>query len=403
MYPITHVDTNSSLNTIYQFIYSFFQVSKHQGNTDDIFKANNNISIINSPKNSPIIICVIGESFIKRHSSLYGYPLKTNPNLEKEKDKGNLFVFKDVVTPYPSTNENMKIIYSTWSSYDTVAWSSQPLFPAIFKKAGFKVALLDFQATRSRSSFMFDFHCSFFINPIKIHKQCFDFRNDSIFQHDGDGLDIYMNNLFHFPKSLNIIHLQGQHLPSEAHFPKTPKWEKFKDTDILRPDLNEKQRMQIASYDNCTFYNDAVLKRVITSFAHEDAVLVYFSDHGEQLYDDSRNVYGRTFGIFSRERIKSINEIPFIIWVSDSYRKNHPDKLKLISNAINRPFSNDDIPYLLLDLANIDFKGNKPERSVINQNFKSHDRILIEGNQKFNYDSNKEELDTIQMLIPYCK
>jgi len=146
VYPITHVDTNSSLNTIYQFIYSFFQVSKHQGNTDDIFKANNNISIINSPKNSPIIICVIGESFIKRHSSLYGYPLKTNPNLEKEKDKGNLFVFKDVVTPYPSTNENMKIIYSTWSSYDTVAWSSQPLFPAIFKKAGFKVALLDFQA-----------------------------------------------------------------------------------------------------------------------------------------------------------------------------------------------------------------------------------------------------------------
>lgn len=33
------------------------------------------------------VVFVLGESFIKAHSSLYGYPLKTMPNMEKEKEK----------------------------------------------------------------------------------------------------------------------------------------------------------------------------------------------------------------------------------------------------------------------------------------------------------------------------
>ena len=39
------------------------------------------------------IVVVIGESFNKYHSSLYGYSHNTNPNLLEERRKGNLYVF----------------------------------------------------------------------------------------------------------------------------------------------------------------------------------------------------------------------------------------------------------------------------------------------------------------------
>ena len=34
------------------------------------------------------IVVVIGESYIKHHSWLYGYPLETTPHLSAEKDSG---------------------------------------------------------------------------------------------------------------------------------------------------------------------------------------------------------------------------------------------------------------------------------------------------------------------------
>lgn len=394
------MDTNTSLNSICQFAYSFYQVNRHKGSVDDIYDANNRIVITSTLEKAPVIICVIGESFIKRHSSLYGYPLNTNPNLEKEKENGNLFVFNDVVTPFPSTNANMEMIYSIKSADDTTIWAKQPLFPAIFKKAGFKVALLDFQFARSRSGYMFEYHCSYFINPTRIHEQCFDFRNDSIFQHDGDGLDTYINCLYHHSKALNIIHLQGQHVPTKAHFPQTTQWQKIDREDINRPDLDAEQRSLVANYDNCTIYNDNILKRIIDQFRKEDAVIVYFTDHGEQVFDDWHKIYGRTFGQFSKERIKCIYEIPFVIWVSDDFKTNHPDLLKNISESVNKPYSNDDVSFLLFDLAGINFQGNKPDRSVINPNFKTHERILIEGDKKYNYDQHKKELDKVKMLVP---
>ena len=345
------MESNSSFNSVYQFAYSFYQVNKHKGSVDDIFEANRKIIITKVPRESPVIICVIGESFIKRHSNLYGYTLNTNPFLQTERDKGNLFVFNDVVTPFPSTNANMEMIFSIKSSNDSTIWADQPLFPAVFKKAGFKVAFLDFQFTRSMSGYMFDYHCSYFLNPSRIHEQCFDYRNDSIFQHDGDGLDTYIKRLFHGSKSLNIIHLQGQHIPTNVHFPQKTQWQRFNKDSIKRHDLDENQRSIIANYDNCTFYNDYVMKRIIGEFKNEDAVVVYFSDHGEQLFDDWRKEYGRTFGVLSKERIKSVFEIPFMIWVSDSFKTNHPSLIKDISEAVNRPFSNDDVPFILFNLA----------------------------------------------------
>ena len=50
------------------------------------------------------VVVVIGESYIKRHSSIYGYKLMNCPYMQKERMDGNLFVFSDVITPFAGTS-----------------------------------------------------------------------------------------------------------------------------------------------------------------------------------------------------------------------------------------------------------------------------------------------------------
>lgn len=50
-------------------------------------------------------------------------------------------------------------------------------------------------------------------------------------------------------------------------------------------------------------------------------------------------------------------EIPFMIWMSDTYRRNRPDVAAQVAGALDRPFSADDLSHLLLDLRVSDADG----------------------------------------------
>ena len=63
-------------------------------------------------EDSLIVVYVIGESYIKSHAHLYGYPLHTTPHLDKEKEKGNLFIFDDVISRFSLTGLVMKNTFS---------------------------------------------------------------------------------------------------------------------------------------------------------------------------------------------------------------------------------------------------------------------------------------------------
>ena len=56
------------------------------------------------------VVLIIGESFIKRHAQIYGYYLHTTPNMCEEQEKGRLYVFQDMISPYNSTTQSIKSI-----------------------------------------------------------------------------------------------------------------------------------------------------------------------------------------------------------------------------------------------------------------------------------------------------
>lgn len=387
------------------YSYSYLSLEDKTKIVEGIRLANEQLmDVVTDEGSHPVVVCIIGESFIKAHSSLYGYGLTTNPRLEQEKDSGRLFVFTDVLTPFPRTNKTMEHFFSLKGANDTTTLASYPLFPAVFKKAGWKVALVDNQEVRAEQFDSWDHTCMYFFNPIEIEKQCLDYRNAKRGGKDLDMVLGHFRHLLHEPRSLNIIHLLGQHFNAKDYYPSgTGQWDYFHAADIDRPDLSESERQMVAEYDNCTRYNDNVVATIIDQFRNDEAIVVYFSDHGEQIFDDDKHLYARNIARINPSVARSIYEIPFIIWVSDRYRAAHPQVVELIGQALHRPFSNDETCWLLFDLAGITFKGCQHERSVINPRYVPRERVLHNNDERYSYDRHLKQIRGVRLLTPRKK
>lgn len=379
-------------NTLYKQVDSWVFYNEKRYNIEEIEKNIDIIKVEKTDQKAPLIVLIIGESFNKYHSSLYGYDLKTNPLLKKRMENKELAVFSDVVSPSNGTNYMMEYVFSLKSCDSDDDSKQNILFPAIFKKSGYRVGYFDNQYTQT-SGGNYDFTCCYFLNTHKISNACFDYRNDTLMNYDGGFIDYYKNKFYRESCSMNIIHIYGQHLDPRFRFPES--FALFSAKDIKRKDLNESQRQKVADYDNAVLYNDKVMDDIIKCFEQQDAVLIYFSDHGEQVYDDKRLIYGRKFGNEElMEAIKCEYEIPFMIWCSRSFQQQHTDLYQRILESVDKPFCSDDIPYLLFDLANIRSSVTDSTRSVIHPAFQPRQRNIMGD---IVYD--KKKADAVKLLI----
>ena len=144
---------------------------------------------------SPEIIQVIGESFNKHHSSLYGYEADTNPCLSARRDNGGLFVFTDAVSPYNSTGEAMKSMLSSTRARSGESWAEGPLLPTVFRKAGYRVALLDNQVVAKSDCTPWDYMLAFFMYEPTLMEASYDWCNSRTFPFDGKLVDVVRDSL----------------------------------------------------------------------------------------------------------------------------------------------------------------------------------------------------------------
>ena len=332
-------------------------------------------------KSCPNIVVIIGESYNKHHAALYGYGLPTTPRLSERAKRRELIVFDDVISPWNITSNAFRAFLSTQSADEGGRWTEGVLFPALFKRAGFKVAFLSNQFFHTVSQGSIDFNGSFFLNDAQMENLCFDHRNVFRSKNDGTILSL-LKGFTPGERNLYLFHLWGQHMEYDHRYPSDQTT--FTHHDIQRPDLTKSQRETVAHYDNATRWNDEVVDRILRNFANEDAVVVYFSDHGEEVYDGSIKLYGRIHDEQpSAEVIRHEYEVPFMIWGSPKCRRLHPELFERIQTAQHHPFSHDDLPHLLLGLAGIKTSHYKAHRNPLSPKFRPQ-RRLLRGN--INYD-----------------
>jgi heptose-I-phosphate ethanolaminephosphotransferase len=134
-------------------------------------------------------------------------------------------------------------------------------------------------------------------------------------------------------KTLAVVHLMGTHFIYEKRYP--PDGEVFRSTDDLgAARATTAQALGVINhYDNAVAYQDRILGGILERLNQSglDGVLVYFSDHGEEVYDTD------DFHGHSEDRATpSMREVPLVVGFSESYRRTqraHFDCLKANEDA----------------------------------------------------------------------
>lgn len=360
----SHFYNQISYPTVEQLIFSLNGYGSHCHDLASLEHAveNSEAKIADGATPPQHIIWVIGESYNKHHASVYGYRLLTTPRLERELIAGNLLVFDDVTTPSSSTGAVMEYIFSTHADGESLSWQQCPLLPPLFRKAGYKVSLHDNQTTMLLGDPKWDASNMHFFNSRAISDASFDYRNDSLAEYD---FDFVAKELPYMPDSsptLSIFHLMGQHMLASKRYP--PEAAVFDFSDYgWRTDLDDRQKAELAHYDNATVYNDSVIGLIFDSIASDDAIVIYHSDHGEEIHDFRRQ-YGRTLEAVTPEIARCIYQIPFVVYTTPLFRQRHPETYRHLVEVSQKPFSIADISHFLLNIASIEYSHRKPDRSL---------------------------------------
>lgn len=334
------------------------------------------IGLIESTKKSKNIVLVIGETYNRHHSSLYGYELETMPEC-KTFDR---FVFSDVISPVNATTTVFKYLLSFSEVLGDKRWCDTPLFPAIFKEAGYNVVFYSNQYVSEGNLGFYDASAGFFNHPA-IYSQLFNSRNHKRFGFDKDLVLDYQqsrDNLESESLNLIIFHLMGQHSPAVERYPY--EFKVFSYLNYDRPDLSQEQRQYIADYDNATRYNDAVVAEIVRMYEEKDAIVLYVADHGEEIYD-FRDKAGRfyDFDKTGADGLRNQLDVPFIVFPSSVYQLNHLETVTSIASAVDKPFMTDLLPHLLLGLAGIDCKWYDATKDLFSPYYDITRKRIVSG------------------------
>ena len=382
---LTEPDHGEFYLPIYRLVFSVYSNHLASQQVDKCVAASKRVVVDSCSFRSPTIVLIIGESYSKAHCQLYGYPQKDTPRQRRLERGGWLTKFNDVVSCWNLTSFVFKNVLSMHVVGEKGEWCDYPLFPELFRKAGYQVTFLTNQFLLAAGQAVYDFSGGFFLNDPVLSKAQFDLRNTSLHRFD-EGLLSYYDNFLNEGKinlkgnNLIIFHLIGQHVSYNTRYPKDrAKWH-ADDYKELRPDIagDHYRRRMIAAYDNACLYNDSIVTQIVKRFEDKDAIVVYMPDHGEEIFEPGRDIICRNHSAAVDWPLAHYEfEVPFWIWCSRKYAHREPEVFKAIKDAKNRRFMTDALPHMMVWLAGISSKDYNDKYNLLSPNYdESRPRVL---------------------------
>ncbi|MBV2188037.1 phosphoethanolamine transferase CptA [Providencia rettgeri] len=365
----------------WQFVSGYLLYKNQLANMEELIRDNSKIppleNFVDANGDTPrTFVLVIGESTSRDRMSLYGYSRPTTPELDELANDypANLSVFNDVVTSRPYTIEALQQILTFATQTEPELFNSRPSIMNMMKQAGFKTFWITNQQTMTeRNTLLTAFSRQtdkqyYLNNDMAQSSRIYD---DVVFSPFKEALADPAE------KKFIVVHLLGTHMRYEFRYPEDKAI--FKDKDSVVPaNLNDDEVKDYNAYDNAQYYNDYVVSTLIKDFdsSKENGFLVFFSDHGEDVYDTPpHEMLGRSEGKPSR----IIYNVPFLVWQSPEWLATHQFDL---NDKTARPFSNMDFIYAWSDLAGLNYTGFDPEKSLFNEAFKPQPRYIGDPDNK---------------------
>jgi heptose-I-phosphate ethanolaminephosphotransferase len=187
-------------------------------------------------------------------------------------------------------------------------------------------------------------------------------------------------------KMFVVLHTLGSHFTLTSRYPRN--YAIFPDglESSFLPDGNsgrtDRQHL-VNAYDNTVVYTDHVLAQLIGVLQKRAGIkgLFYVSDHGDNLRDDARDLFGHYHN----------NEydlpIPMLFWHSDEYAQRYPEKLAAARANASRPLNTRAVFYSMTDMAGISLDdGGVSQLSVFSSDLVNVRRITLGVPKNFDFD-----------------
>lgn len=313
-----------------------------------------------SPEN---IVVIIGESLSRTHMGIYGYEKPTTPHLSKLMSDSSLIVFQNAKAPATTTADSFKEFMTIeMESKQKYEYYNAPTWITILHSAGYRSIWISNQSKFGAWDNI----------PSEYGQLCdTTIWADSYYSFGYASKDIegrYDERLIDLKKSfeenptknkpykLDIYHLMGSHPDFDKRYPKN--YVKFIPDDYPGS-YNNMRRRQESYYDNSVCYNDSVISEIINIYKNDDAIVIYFSDHALDLYQSSDSYCGH-----AHAHPEFAEMIPFIIYISDEFRKLRAGCVNKLREKIDQPLSISDLTYMLMDIAGVEIVDSRsPEKS----------------------------------------
>lgn len=330
------------------------------------------------PKNSPELhefhLLIIGESSRYSNWQLNGYARETSPLLIHQKD---LVSYSNVTSPGHITNISLPVMLSS-AGLENLYDSTHHSIVSVLNSSGYKTSWISNQRYSNSSLAEIARQSNYF----KEVDNSDNHRFDEILLKELQSI-LSTNDT----KQFVVMHLKGSHYPYHNRYPEV--FERFipslKRNMHIRGSRNNKEKL-INTYDNSILYTDYVVDSALTLVKRNKkyATIIFISDHGEVLFNKSKNGFGRGFDSFSKE----LFHIPFFLWTSKEYKTaNREISEKIIENA-HKAYTATDLSPTIFDLVGIELNNFNKKVSFFKESTENVPRFV-------QYNSNVVDFDKI--------
>lgn len=308
-----------------------------------------------------VVVCVIGETSRAANWALYGYNRPTNPVLSA---MSGILVYKDEMSQSNTTHKSVPILLSPASAENYELLYKTKGVLAAYKEAGYYTAFI---SNQQRNGSFIDFlgeqadECVF----VKEENQNEPY-DGVLLQRVADVLRLGYGRVF------IVLHTYGSHFNYKDRYPA--------DMAAFLPDAIESAEKKyrnelINAYDNSIRYTDAFLGKLINRLNEDErcAALLYTSDHGEDIFDDRRNLFLHASPVPSYYQL----HVPLLIWTSDAYRRHNPEEQRMLELHQTASTGSDCVFHTLLGLGGISTPYRNDSLSLTSQMFTEKERHYV--------------------------
>jgi glucan phosphoethanolaminetransferase (alkaline phosphatase superfamily) len=267
-----------------------------------------------------VYVVVVGETSRRANWSLFGYTRDTTPRLDAM--RSDLVLFDRLTSNATNTILSVPLALTRAAPTTRGVARSEKSIITLLKQAGFETYWISNQV---RSDALFNP-----ISQIALEADHASFPPDMQPSERSGGFDsnlqVRLNEtLARLPsnaKAVIFLHMEGSHFGYKERYPAGfSRFRSGRDSPRVLPD---REMRLIDEYDNSVYFTDSIIREIIDGLApcRCKAALVFFSDHGERLFDRglTDTEFGHGFPTVSRQEI----EVPFFIWLSSAYQKENP-------------------------------------------------------------------------------